>query len=265
MRKAESKKSLPDFNDFHIIAERAAGTACRICKQFAGDAGVISSVGKDLKTLADLEMNNSLLKALTTTGLPVLTEEQEHLDKEIPQRCWIIDPLDGTLNFHHGFPYAAVSICLWEDNTPVYGLVRNIFTDEVYHTDIAGAYRNGKVISVSAITAASHSILATGFPSGADYGDEALSATVKKIQYFKKVRALGSASLMLAYVAQGVFDCYYEKDIYLWDVAAGLALVKQAGGEFVYKRRPGTWQYEVLACNRHIFTEASQILLSDRT
>lgn len=253
------------MNDLHKLVTQAADAACAICRQFAGDAGVISSIGKDLKTRADLEMNSSLLNALAITGLEVVSEEHERLEKEIPQSCWIIDPLDGTLNFHHGFPYAAVSICLWEHDAPVYGLVKNIFSNDAYHADNTGAYRNGEAIRVSTIPAASNAILATGFPSGADYGDEALFAAVKKIQYFKKVRALGSASLMLAYVAQGVFDCYYEKDIYLWDVAAGLALVKHAGGEVVYKRRPGTWQYEVLACNRHIFMEASSILLSDKT
>ena len=102
--------------------------------------------------------------------------------------------------------------------------------------------------------------MATGFPSDANYDSENLLNLVNNIQNFKKIRAIGSASLMLAYVAEGVFDVYYEKDIFLWDVASGLSLVKEAGGMIYYKKTTG-FKYEVLASNKLLFNKAKELLI----
>jgi myo-inositol-1(or 4)-monophosphatase len=146
---------------------------------------------------------------------------------------------------------------------PQLGVVRDIFAKATYSSSINEISKLEKIpIMVSKTMFVKDALLATGFPSGANYEDNELMPFLKNVQAFKKIRALGAASLMLSYVASGVFDIYYEKDIYLWDVAAGLSLVKEAGGEIFFRQNPGTMKYEVLASNKNIFEECKSILIS---
>ena len=94
--------------------------------------------------------------------------------------------------------------------------------------------------------------LTTGFPSARDYSDASLGNTIRKVQQFKKVRMIGSAALSIAHVANGSVDAYFEEDIWLWDVAAGLALVKAAGGDFSISEIKDSWQLDVFAFNGHL-------------
>jgi myo-inositol-1(or 4)-monophosphatase len=91
--------------------------------------------------------------------------------------------------------------------------------------------------------------LATGFPSARDYSDTSLADSIRKVQQFKKIRMIGSAALSIAHVANGCVDAYFEEDIWIWDVAAGLALVKAAGGDFTVSEIKDTWQLDVFASN----------------
>ena len=247
--------------DFLSIAKRAAFEAHTIGSSFKTNAGVLSSNFKDIKTLADLKMNDCIIGHLQSTNIPILSEEIEIIDNQLPDQCWIIDPLDGTYNFSRGYSCSAISIGLWKKNVPVLGVVMDVFTKDVYYSSDQNCLLNEQFISVSQVLRAEDAILATGFPSGASYATDDLMQFVKNVQVFKKVRALGSASLMLSYVASGVFDVYYEKDIYLWDVAAGLSLVKEAGGEIYYRRRAGKMKYEVLAANSTLFPEVKSLLI----
>ena len=141
------------------------------------------------------------------------------------------------------------------------GVVRDIFNNDCYSCIYNhGAYLNNVQIRVSEISQLSNSILATGFPSGSNFSTESLLSIVKNIQIFKKIRTIGSASIMLSNVANGIFDVYYEKDIYLWDVAAGLALVEEAGGVYDLRKTEGGLKYEVLASNKKIFKAAKTVL-----
>lgn len=247
--------------DLLAIAENAASEALVIGSQFRHDAHVLSSIYKDIKTEADIRMNECIIACLDATGIPVISEESDNDFKVIPDRCWVIDPLDGTYNFSRGYPTAGISISLWENNKPVIGVVADIYSGTIYSSSSAGAWLNGKVIQVSNIADIKDAVLATGFPSGASYETSELMKFVSSVQTFKKVRAIGSASLMLSYVAAGVFDVYYEKDIYLWDVAAGLSLVKEAGGRIFYRARPESMKYEVLACNALLFKQVAATLV----
>lgn len=242
------------------IAERAAFEARIIATDYMGDAKILSSVFKDIKTQADLQMNDCIIEHLQSTNIPIISEELENGQNNLPNQCWIIDPLDGTYNFSRGYHCAGISIGLWENNTPVLGVVMDIFTNATYSSSLNnGSHQDGLVIKVSEVLHVKDAILATGFPSGASYQTNNLMAFVKNVQSFKKVRAIGSASLMLSYVSLGIFDAYYENDIYLWDVAAGLALVKEAGGQIYYRQKSGM-KYEVLATNSNIFDEAKSLL-----
>jgi myo-inositol-1(or 4)-monophosphatase len=243
------------------IAENASKKAYITAKKFIDDAIVLSEKDKDIKTLADEEINNIIINELINTKIPIISEEIDNQKINISNRCWIIDPLDGTLNFSRQFPCSSISIALWDNNLPLLGLVKNIFDGTLYTSFLnKGTKKNSSYINVSQVSEINNAVLSTGFPSGANYESDNLLSFVKNIQKFKKIRAIGSASLMLAYVAEGVFDVYYEKDIYLWDVASGLSLVKEAGGEIFFKKTDG-FKYEVLASNKLIFNKAKDLLI----
>jgi myo-inositol-1(or 4)-monophosphatase len=244
------------------IAVSAATAGTKLAKQYLNDAGVLSNSGKDVKTIADVEVNNIILNHLISTGIPILSEESENFGTSIPSLCWIVDPLDGTYNFTRDFPFACVSIALWSDKGPQIGIVQNIFNSDIFIASLnANTTFNGNNISVSSIDDLSCSLLSTGFPSGSSYDTADLLKVVRNVQVFKKVRTIGSASMMLSYVSKGVFDVYYENGIYLWDVAAGLCLVKQAGGEYILKPTAEPYKYEVLASNKALFNDAIKTLM----
>jgi myo-inositol-1(or 4)-monophosphatase len=248
--------------DIYQAALTAASKAVTVAGNYLQDASVVSAKEKDIKTLADISMHEVITQELASTGIPVLSEESDRIPDDITGTCWIVDPLDGTFNFSRKYPVAAVSICLWQDGGPSFGIVHDIFNNTVYSA-FPGKQtsRQETGIQVSMVVNIGEAILATGFPSGASYETEHVLRVVKSIQSFKKVRAIGSASLMLAQVAAGIFDVYYEKDIYLWDVAAGLSLVQNAGGKYYLRRNGATHKYEVLASNAMIFENAKQQLL----
>jgi myo-inositol-1(or 4)-monophosphatase len=148
---------------------------------------------------------------------------------------WIIDPLDGTTNFIHGLPVYSVSIALQEFDELVSGVVYEINQDECFYACKGSpAYLNGAEISVSATAGINQSLLATGFPY---YDFKKQPAYIELFTELMKtchgLRRLGSAAVDLAYTACGRFDGYYEYNLNAWDVAAGILIVRQAGGEVV--------------------------------
>ncbi len=145
---------------------------------------------------------------------------------------WVIDPLDGTTNFIHGLPPFSVSIALVEHRKPLLGVVYEINLDECFYSwQGAPAYLNEKEIRVSQTAMVKDSLIATGFP----YTDfKHMSPFIRSFEYLMEnshgLRRLGSAAVDLAYVACGRFDAFYEYGLKAWDVAAGVFIVKQAGG-----------------------------------
>lgn len=243
------------------IAENAIEKAYIIARKFINDSVVLSSKDKDIKTLADKEINECIINELKKTNIPIISEEIENQNTIIPNRCWIVDPLDGTLNFSRQFPNSSISIALWDNSMLKLGFVKNIFDGSLYKSYLnKKTKKNSHFINVSIVSKISNAVLATGFPSGSSYEFQNLLSFIENVQKFKKIRAIGSASLMLAYVAEGVFDVYYEKDIYIWDVASGLSLVKEAGGMIFFKKT-NEFKYEVLASNKLIFDEAKHLLI----
>lgn len=230
--------------DLATAATRAASRL--LVTSFAADAGVLSHEGKDIKTRADSASEALIVQMLAPSGMPVFGEESVQEVQRPPGLHWIVDPLDGTMNFSRGFPIYAVSIALWQGDTPVLGVVADIARETLFSGIVgAGAWRDGLPIRVSSVCTPAQAVLATGFPTGCDYGTDSLSAFVQRVQAFKKVRMIGSAVLSLAMVAQGTFDAYFEEDIMIWDVAAGLALVAAAGGRI--SARPGRNPLSVVA------------------
>lgn len=237
------------------LASRAAqAAAALLAESFATDAGVRTAAGKDIKTRADLAAEAVILRELAVSGLPIIAEESA-VDSAVALTGprWYVDPLDGTLNFARGFPMHAVSIALWEDDRPLLGAIYDIPRRALYRGVVgAGADCDGTPLHVSTVADCGQAVLATGFPTGRDYGASALEAFVRRVQSFKKIRMIGSAALSLAHVAAGTFDAYTEEDIMIWDVAAGLALVAAAGGRI--ETRPGSRPHAVhaLATNANL-------------
>jgi myo-inositol-1(or 4)-monophosphatase len=148
---------------------------------------------------------------------------------------WIIDPLDGTTNFIHGLPAFSVSIALKEYDELILGVVYEINQDECFYAwKDAPAYLNGREISVSKNKTVADSLLATGFPYY-DFGKQAayIELFADLMKNCHGLRRIGSAAVDLAYTACGRFEAFYEYNLNAWDVAAGIVIVKQAGGQVV--------------------------------
>lgn len=143
---------------------------------------------------------------------------------------WVVDPIDGTLNFIRGIPACSVSIGLLYEDRDVVGVIYDPIRDEMFSaSDTSGATLNGKPMHVSDETNLSNAVLASGFPTGAYRGKNA--EQIKRFGYHvRNVRALGSAAIHLAYVAAGRLDGFWENDLNAWDVTAGATLVRLSGG-----------------------------------
>lgn len=214
--------------------------------------GITGSVGKDIKTKADLDAEHLILGRLRAfSSYAIIAEESAAGAGAMGQGpVWVVDPLDGTLNQSRAIPLACVSIALCEGGRPKLGVVYDFHRDELFSGEVGrGAACNGNAISVSSVSCRAEGVFCTGFPSFRNYEDSTLLPFVREVQAWKKVRLLGSAALSLAWLAAGRVDGYAEDDIQFWDVAAGLALVDAAGGRFECKTGSGGWRRQVRADN----------------
>jgi myo-inositol-1(or 4)-monophosphatase len=158
--------------------------------------------------------------------------EENTIETEKKDLMWIIDPLDGTTNFIHGLPCFSVSIALMHHNEPVIGVIYDINLDECFYAWEGGpALMNGNPIRVSNAPELKDSLLATGFPYY-DYSllDKYMELFTWCLKNTHGVRRIGSAAIDLAWVACGRFEAFFEYGLNAWDVAAGVLIIKQAGG-----------------------------------
>ena len=228
----------------------------KLINKNSNNLNVLNNKDKDIKLSADILSHNYIVDELTKTNIPVFSEEGNNNTFNLNNYQWIVDPLDGTLNYSRGFKISAISISLWDNGKPLLGVIVPLFYDDIYYSLKGfGAWKNNKKINVSKIKSKEEAILATGFPSGRNYDEESLMKTLKNIREFKKVRMIGSAVTMLSLVANGVFDIYEEEDIYIWDVAAGLSLVEEAGGCFSIIEASNHFKYNVKASNKFLSNE----------
>ena len=147
-------------------------------------------------------------------------------------RLWIVDPLDGTVNFVHGIPQIAVSVGLWEDDQPLAGVIYDPLRDECFSAAVdQGAFLNGRRINVSQTDDLGRSVTATGFPyDHGDYPKEYAAVLGAVLGSVNGIRRFGSAALDLAWVAAGRYEAYWELGLAPWDQAAGILIVREAGG-----------------------------------
>lgn len=218
----EVSKQAGDF----IRQERKTFNADKI--EYKGLNDLVSYVDKTAEGI----IVKGLEEILPEAGF--ITEEKTK-NKIADQYNWIIDPLDGTTNFIHGVPSFSVSIALKEYDELVIGVVYEINLDECFYAwKGSPAYLNGEEIKVSKAPKIADSLIATGFPY---YDFTKQPQYIELFTYLMKnchgLRRLGSAAVDLCYTAAGRFDAFYEYNLNAWDVAAGIVIVKQAGGHIV--------------------------------
>lgn len=220
-----------DFLETAVSAARAAGQLQRQRLMlphdivFKGESDLVTEVDRGCEEL----IAGSIMERYPDHD--IIAEENVYPQTHSSHR-WIIDPLDGTTNYAHGFPWFAVSIALEIDGDVTAGVVYHTMMDEMF-TAVRGegAFLNGERIRVSARTPLKNALLATGFPYDKSWDGENNFANFERFQMASRaVRRAGAAALDLAYVAAGRLDGFWECRLNPWDVAAGSLLVKEAGG-----------------------------------
>ncbi len=254
---------MQDFLDTAIQAARAAGAFQRERLwlehdiAFKGESNLVTEVDKACEEMIVGEIRNRY------PAHDILAEENAYPVRNSSCK-WIIDPLDGTTNYAHGFPWFGVSIAMEIDGEVQIGVIYHPMMDELFFTIKGnGAFLNGAGIHVSGRGPLKNSLLATGFPYDKTWSNENNFANFAKVQMAARgVRRAGAAALDLAYVAAGRLDGFWECKLKPWDVAAGMLLVQEAGGNVTgYQDEPySIYNHRIVATNGLIHEEMIEIL-----
>ncbi len=239
----------------------AALKAARLLKRDFGEVEQLQVSVKgpsDFVSTADLRAERMLKAELLRArpGYALLFEEGGATEGTDPHHRWIVDPLDGTTNFLHGIPHFAISIALERDGEVIAGIVYEPTRDEMFWAEKgAGAYLNDRRLRTSARRQLGEALIGTGIPFRGRGDHPTYVATLARVMAATSgVRRLGAAALDLAYVAAGRYDGFWEFGLSPWDIAAGLLLVREAGG-FVSDLAGGQTMMttgDVLAANGHL-------------
>jgi len=256
MNKSELRQALAAT----VRAAHAAGQVMR--KNLREPKVVNEATSHDIKLELDVRCQKLIEKALQRAfpKIALLGEEGDSGATNEALR-WVVDPIDGTVNFAYGIPHACVSIALQRRSTfqvpsskseyeTIVGVVYDPFTDETW-TAIRGepTRLNGRLTRVSSRRQLKDSIVCMGFSKSRHNLERALPNFIWLARRVRKMRMMGAAALGLAYVASGRFDAYVERGVSLWDVAAGGLLIECAGGKFWTERVPGTQKIRMVASN----------------
>ena len=214
----------------------------------------IFSSNTDIKLEADIVAEKLIKEILIDeTSFPILAEESGQSSNQLGDIFWVVDPLDGTANYSRNIPICCVSIALIKNMEPVLGVIYDFSNNDLYEGSVnTSAMQNGLEIKVSDISNQGEGILITGLPNKTDYSDEALLKMVKDFQGWRKVRMIGSAAIGSVYIASGKADVYKESRTYLWDVAAGAAIVQAAEGTASITNQNKDFQVDVYFSNSKI-------------
>lgn len=252
-----------------IVARRAAQEAGKTLNRLFGKVNRITKKGViDLVTEADLQAEKTILDIIRR-NFPqdsIITEEAGEYNC-LPNRRWIIDPLDGTTNFAHAFPIFAISIALEIEKEIMLGVVFNPFMNEHFEAVKGmGAFLNKNPISVSVTNEIKEALLATGFPYDVhERPQKVIRLFEKMVVRAQGIRRPGSAAIDLCYVAVGRFDGFWEERLKPWDTAAGSIIVKEAGGRVTnYDGAPySPYQESIIAANPSIHKAMLEVLNSE--
>jgi myo-inositol-1(or 4)-monophosphatase len=240
-----------------VKAARAAGRLMRA--NWHAPKRVNFTDAHDIKLELDVRSQKLIEKILRKAfpQIPLLGEEGDSGNVNAEYR-WVVDPIDGTVNYFFGMPHAAVSIALqkrdkWQvagdksssrsrvrNHVTVLGVIYDPFTDELWTVTRGGPTRlNGRIVRVSKRARLEDAVIAMGFSKSKTNLEKSLPHLNRLARRARKIRIMGSAALELAYVASGRLDAYIERTINLWDVAAGALMVERSGGEFYARPAPG--------------------------
>jgi myo-inositol-1(or 4)-monophosphatase len=253
-----------DLNQAQSTAARAVQTVGALMRrQLHASKRALSSTQHDIKLELDVRCQG-LIELTLRKDFPqvALLGEEGVSGRAHAEYRWVVDPIDGTVNFAYGIPHACVSIALqrravtpkaaeFEDGyQTLLGVVYDPFCNELW-TAIRGraARLNGKVIRVSGRLKLSEALVSIGFTKSRASLEATLPYFNKLVHRVRKIRMMGAGALGLTYVACGRFDAYIECEIRLWDIAAGGLIIESAGGEFWRQALPGKPAYRVIASN----------------
>jgi myo-inositol-1(or 4)-monophosphatase len=275
MKPLEQKRALAAA----VNAARAAGALMRKNRDAPKKANEVTQ--HDIKLELDVQCQELIERKLHRTfpKISVLGEEGETGDPNAPQR-WVIDPIDGTVNFAYGIPHACVSIALQEkvqrpaskvqrrhSITPdgystVVGVVYDPFVNELWTGTQGGkAFLNGRIISASRRAQLDEAIVAMGFSKRTDTLTAMLPVLNRMIHRVRKIRIMGAAALAMVYVASGRHEAYLEAGVRLWDIAAGGLILECAGGEFFHEPVKGEYHAYRLVVNNGLLRKQLQALM----
>ncbi|HEY3854888.1 MAG TPA: inositol monophosphatase family protein [Verrucomicrobiae bacterium] len=249
--KINNKKAL-------TIAVQAARKAGELMRRNRATRKVINEQSQhDIKLELDVRCQK-LIERTLLTAFPdtAFFGEEGVAGKADSDSRWVVDPIDGTVNFTYGIPHACVSIALQSRTSAtaefqtVVGVVYDPFCDEIWTGIVGGPARlNGKTIHASKRKALEEAIVAIGFSKTEKSMNENLPVFNAMVRRVRKMRMMGAAALSLAYVASGRFDAYIESGVSLWDIAAAGLILECAGGEFWRQPTNDSGQYRMLANN----------------
>lgn len=254
---------------FLEIATEAALAAGEVLLSYMGNIGTATQKGRpgDLVTVAD-KASEAVIIEILQRHFPdhsILAEESGKLGLPESQYLWAIDPLDGTTNYAHQYPFFAVSIGLLIDGVPEVGVIFDPYHQELFRAAKGlGATKNRRPIQVSATTQLSESLLVSGFAYDRhETSDNNYAEFCHLTHLTQGVRRSGSAALDLAHVACGRLDGYWERGIAPWDISAGVVLLLEAGGKVTaYDESPLSIESgRILATNSLIHHSLSQELI----
>ena len=227
----------------------------------------VSSKGPgDFVSSADKRTEKTIIEELQKAHpeYGIVTEETGIINKSNIKNRWIIDPIDGTMNFLNGIPQFAISIAYEEDNEIICGVIFNPITNEMFCAEKGnGAYLNNSRIRVSNKKKLKDALLVTGGPNGASkIKNKIYSEYINVSNNVSSVRKFGSAALDMAYVACGRFDGYWQRELNYWDIAAGVIILREAGGfiDFFEGDTRYPLKKNVLASNPNIHQELKELI-----
>lgn len=254
------------MRDYLEVAVEAAQLGGDVLKQYYGQKKRIEYKGEiNIVTEADRRSEKLIVDHLTARFPRHSILAEEGTDKVQPSEFkWVIDPLDGTTNYAHDYPFFGVSVALEKNSELIIGVVYHPIFQELFVAEKAnGAYLNGRKIGVSKVDRLRQALLSTGFPCDVqDDSNEALRHFENFIHTAQAVRRDGSAALDLCYLATGRFDGFWEQGLKPWDTAAGALIVTEAGGRVTdfTGENYSIYQDQIMASNSLIHTQMQKVL-----